>query len=109
MKKVWFVALLLIVAASSCVKKERETPKISQTSTNLYKMEEGFVDCNGVMIYYKTLGKGEPLMIVHGGPGASHEYLLPYLLPLARTNKLIFIDERGSGRSSGLEDPSGYT
>src|SRR5262249_48205718 len=75
----------------------------------LYKMEEGFVDANGVMIYYQTLGKGEPLMIVHGGPGASHDYLLPYLLPLARTNKLVFIDERGSGRSSGLEDPSGYT
>jgi proline iminopeptidase len=109
MKKVWLVALLLVVAVSSCVKKERETPRISPTSTNLYKMEEGFVDASGVMIYYKTLGKGAPLMIVHGGPGASHDYLLPYLLPLARTNKLIFIDERGSGRSSGLEDPSGYT
>jgi len=33
----------------------------------------------------------------------------PYLLPLARHNKLIFIDERGSGRSQNLEDASGYT
>jgi len=39
------------------------------------------------------------LMIVHGGPGASHEYLLPYLLPLMRTSRLIFIDERASGRA----------
>jgi proline iminopeptidase len=109
MKTIWLVPLLLVMALPGCVTTDRETPKISQTSTNLYKMEEGFVDANGVMIYYKTLGKGEPLMIVHGGPGASHDYLLPYLLPLARTNKLIFIDERGSGRSSGLEDPSGYT
>jgi proline iminopeptidase len=61
------------------------------------------------MIYYKTLGRGAPLVIVHGGPGASHDYFLPYLLPLARHNKLIFIDERGSGRSQKLEDPSGYT
>src|SRR5260370_11781737 len=48
-------------------------------------------------------------MIVHGGPGASHDYLLPHLLPLARTNKLIFIDERGSGRSEKLEDTTQYT
>ncbi len=48
-------------------------------------------------------------MIVHGGPGASHDYFLPYLLPLARHNRLIFIDERGSGRSEKLDDPSGYT
>ena len=67
------------------------------------------MDANGVMIYYKILGRGEPLMIVHGGPGASHDYFLPYLLPLAQHNKVIFIDERGSGRSQELEDPSGYT
>lgn len=48
-------------------------------------------------------------MIVHGGPGASHDYLMPYLLPLARTNQIIFIDERGSGRSEKLEDASQYT
>lgn len=72
-------------------------------------MQEGFVDANGVLIYYMTVGHGSPLMIVHGGPGASHDYFLPYLLPLARHNKLIFIDERGSGKSEKLEDVSKYT
>jgi len=72
-------------------------------------MEEGFVDANGVLIYYKILGRGAPLMIVHGGPGASHDYLLPYLLPLARRHRLIFIDERGSGRSERLENAALYT
>jgi proline iminopeptidase len=76
---------------------------------NVYPSQDGFVDLNGVMIYYVALGRGEPLLIVHGGPGASHDYFLPYLLPLARHNRLIFIDERGSGRSQKLEDPSGYT
>src|SRR6266481_4997611 len=69
----------------------------------------GCVDAHGVLIYYKILGRGAPLVIVHGGPGASHDYLLPYLLPLARTNRLVFIDERGSGRSQKLEDASKYT
>jgi len=76
---------------------------------SVYAVQEGFVDANGVMIYYKTLGRGEPLVILHGGPGASHDYFLPYLLPLARHNRLVFIDERGSGRSQKLENPKGYT
>jgi proline iminopeptidase len=82
---------------------------VGQTSAAVYPQQEGFVDAHGVMIYYKILGRGEPLLIVHGGPGASHDYFLPYLLPLARHNQLVFIDERGSGRSEKLEDPSGYT
>ena len=67
------------------------------------------MDRHGALIYYKAVGHGAPLMIVHGGPGASHEYLLPYLLPLMRTSRLIFIDERGSGRSSKFEDTKQYT
>jgi len=75
----------------------------------VYPIREGFVDANGVMIYYMSTGHGQPLVILHGGPGASHDYFLPYLLPLARYNRIIFIDERGSGRSQKLEDRSGYT
>jgi proline iminopeptidase len=74
-----------------------------------YPMREGFIDAHGVLIYYMTVGRGAPLLIVHGGPGASHDYFLPYLLPLARHNRLVFIDERGSGKSQILEDPQGYT
>lgn len=74
-----------------------------------YPMHEGWVDARGVMIYYVTVGRGAPIVIVHGGPGATHDYFLPYLLPLARRNKLVFIDERGSGKSGRLEDPAGYT
>lgn len=81
----------------------------AQASSNVYPIEEGFVDANGVMIYYTTIGHGTPLLIVHGGPGASHDYFLPNLYLLARHNKLIFIDERGSGRSPKLDDPKQYT
>jgi len=77
--------------------------------SNLYYMQEGFVDSHGALIYYKSIGQGAPLVIVHGGPGATHDYLLPHLLPLMRTSRLVFIDERGSGHSSKLEDPKQYT
>ena len=101
MPAVLSLVFLTVVAAA------QSAPQAS--TANVFPQQEGFVDANGVMIYYKILGRGEPLMIVHGGPGASHDYFLPYLLPLARRHKLIFIDERGSGRSQKLEDPAGYT
>jgi proline iminopeptidase len=99
-------ASLLPIAAQQSTAKP--APSAAQPSS-VYPVQEGFVDAHGVLIYYTTIGRGAPLLIVHGGPGASHDYFLPYLLPLARHNKLIFIDERGSGRSEKLEDPTGYT
>ena len=98
----------VILACAACARTQVSAPA-SGTPTPVLKVEEGFVDAGGALVYYKTVGNGPPLVLLHGGPGASHDYLLPYLLPLAHANRLVFIDERGSGRSERLEDPSGYT
>ena len=39
------------------------------------------------------------LLVLHGGPGASHDYMLPQMLALADEYRLIFYDQRGGGRS----------
>ena len=110
MKKSWLTILTVVISSILIFS---QSPSIKQTenvsSNNVYPIQQGFVDANGVMIYYEEFGKGKPLMILHGGPGASHDYFLPYLLPLARHNRLIFIDERGSGQSQKLEDLTQYT
>lgn len=100
MKYTFFTSLLFLFLSISI---------FSQETSSVYNIKQGFVDANGVMIYYEEFGQGEPLMIIHGGPGATHDYFLPYLLPLARNNRLIFIDERGSGKSERLEDVKMYT
>ncbi|MHB8541687.1 MAG: proline iminopeptidase-family hydrolase [Candidatus Acidiferrales bacterium] len=106
-----FCALFVtaIAAPMHAQTRRRHAPRSGANRSGVYPMHEGFVDAHGVMIYYMTVGRGAPLMILHGGPGASHDYFLPYLLPLARHNELVFLDERGSGRSQKLSDPSGYT
>src|SRR5437868_156507 len=103
--------MLLIAALTPIAYGQNSTHKSPQKSSVLpvHVVEEGFIDARGVLIYYKAIGKGQPLVILHGGPGASHDYFLPYLLPLTRTNRVVFIDERGSGHSEKLEDPSAYT
>lgn len=39
------------------------------------------------------------LLVLHGGPGAHHDYLLPQLLRLAERYDALFYDQRGGGRS----------
>jgi proline iminopeptidase len=111
MKTILFISImfLALLTAGLAQPTSHHTARSAAVHANVYPMQEGFVDAGGVLIYYKIIGRGTPLMIVHGGPGASHDYFLPYLLPLARTNKVVFIDERGSGRSEKVEDVSRYT
>ncbi len=39
------------------------------------------------------------MLMLHGGPGAHHDYLLPQMLQLATSHRLLFYDQRGGGRS----------
>jgi proline iminopeptidase len=103
-----FISLFVIIVNAQTEGEHHQT-KSEVLNNSVLQIEEGYIDANGVLIYYKIFGKGKPLLIVHGGPGASHDYFLPYLIPLARNNRLIFIDERGSGKSQKLEDVTAYT
>lgn len=50
------------------------------------------------------------MVVLHGGPGADHEYLRPGFDALARGRQLIFYDQRGGGRSPAPRDaPVGWT
>lgn len=108
MPKKWFILLIVAVLLTLACGETPEKKGLWEKK-DVYISQEGYVDANGVLIYYKIMGKGHPLLVLHGGPGASHDYFLPYLLPLMRNNRLVFIDERGSGRSQKLEDPKLYT
>lgn len=78
------------------------------TSVNVFsqshKTEEGYKDIYGTKLYYKTIGEGEPILIVHGGPGLEHSYFLPHFNELAKEHKLIFFDLRGHGKSDANLD-----
>jgi proline iminopeptidase len=105
------LALVLVWTATlSCFGAQATENGPKKTSgVSILKIEEGYVAVQGVFIYYKSFGSGPPLFILHGGPGGSHDYFLPHLVPLARKNRLVFIDERGGGKSLKLENPAEYT
>ena len=69
--------------------------------------EEGFTTSTAVPLYWVKYGqpsapsgKGPPkLLVLHGGPGADHRYMLPQMLHLGERYDLVFYDQRGGGLS----------
>jgi proline iminopeptidase len=53
-----------------------------------------------VQLFVREMGDGPPVIVLHGGPGASHDYLRPTFSRLADEFHLYFYDQRGGGRSS---------
>lgn len=70
-------------------------------------------ETTGVPLYWCRYGQpgATPMIVLHGGPGAHHDYLLPQLLSLAALGagfELVFYDQRGGGRSK-TDDPTPIT
>jgi proline iminopeptidase len=63
--------------------------------------ESGFTRTTAMPLYWARYGpSGAPILLVlHGGPGAHHDYLLPQMLELADAYELVFYDQRGGGQS----------
>jgi proline iminopeptidase len=64
----------------------------------------------GVALFARWVGDGGPTIVtLHGGPGASHEYLRPQFDALALGRTLLYYDQRGGGRSDVPRDaPLGW-
>ncbi len=66
--------------------------------------KEGYKKVNGIELFYQSIGVGEPLIVLHGGPGMDGSYFHPFIDPLGETFKIINYDQRASGKSSGISD-----
>src|SRR3954462_11687584 len=69
--------------------------------------ESGFTSSTPIPLYWARYGRaGAPaVLVLHGGPGAHHDYLLPQLLELADMRELVFYDQRGGGKSRTDDRP----
>ncbi len=61
---------------------------------------------DGYRLFVEEVGDGFPLVVLHGGPGMDHTMFRPYLDGLGDEFRLLYVDERGQGRSERLTDPS---
>lgn len=61
---------------------------------------DGYIPLDCGSIYYRDIGQGRPIIVLHGGPSFDHTYLLPEMDLLAETFRLIYYDQRGRGKST---------
>jgi L-proline amide hydrolase len=72
--------------------------------------DEGFIEWDGHRTWYRSEGElggigPVPLVIVHGGPGAAHDYLEPIAELASRAGRpCVLYDQLGCGRSDHLPE-----
>ncbi|HET9659653.1 MAG TPA: proline iminopeptidase-family hydrolase [Thermomicrobiales bacterium] len=75
----------------------------------LARATEGFIETPEGKVWYQTVGEGEPLLLLHGGPGATSTYL-EALMALADDGfQVVRYDQLGSGKSEQPDDTSLWT
>jgi proline-specific peptidase len=75
---------------------------------------EGFVSFRGYKVWYRVVGDREaagrlPLLCLHGGPGATHDYLEPLEAMAGSGRRVIFYDQLGAGNSDHPHNPAMWT
>jgi proline iminopeptidase len=65
---------------------------------------EGFLVLPRARIRYRVLGRGEPIVLLNGGPTLPFDYFLPWVEPLAERHRLVLFDPAGAGASTDAAD-----
>lgn len=65
-----------------------------------------YIPADDTFLFVRKIGSGDPVVVVHGGPGLNHHYLLPYMDALANKHELIYFDQRYCGESEANLDTS---
>jgi proline iminopeptidase len=102
LKMIVLLSVGFLLFTSSVVHGETPTVQVATTDGVQYVTLE-----NGYKVWTKRVGTGIPILTLHGGPGATHEYLkiLGDILP-SQGFQVIFYDQLGSGLSDKPTDVS---
>jgi len=93
--RVALAALVLIAVLSGAGPVRAQTPATDSAPA----LSDGSFERDGVRLYFRTQGAGEPLVLLSGGPGIDVDYLFPLGELLPKTYRLIYLEQRGTGRS----------
>ena len=95
--------LLVVVLLSSFLVSGKASLKTADISRILYFEQPSYVNANEIDIAYKTLGKGDPLLLIMGYASTMESWDLEFIKKLAENYQLILFDNRGIGNTSSDE------
>jgi proline iminopeptidase len=93
------ITLALALAAASALVAAASRPAVAVQQGGL-AVREVMVPAGNAPLYARDTGRGQPIIVLHGGPDFDHTYLLPDLDRLADGYRLLYYDQRGRGRSA---------
>jgi proline iminopeptidase len=99
--------LILAVLASACTspRSGSDVPAAAKRAAS----REGHVPAGTAELYFREVGHGQPMIVLHGGPDFDQSYLLPDMDRLSDSFRLIYYDQRGRGRSADGVQPEDVT
>lgn len=70
-------------------------------------VKEDYLDLPDGKLWYRINGSGSntPILVLHGGPGAAHDYLDSLVDLASSSRRVIFYDQMGCGHSDRPDDP----
>jgi len=95
--RVLFVGVMLAQVAVAVFLPE---PARSQQAREELGPSESRVRVDSTSLYVRTIGQGQSVIVLHGGPDFDHRYFLPDLDRLGDSFRLIYYDQRGRGKSA---------
>lgn len=63
------------------------------------QFQTGKIPRGGFDLYYRSLGEGQAVLLLSGGPGDDCDYLMPVASEIAKYSHAILLEQRGTGRS----------
>ena len=99
--------LVTLLASVVAARAEQQWLTLPATPSLPKPTQSGYAPVNGIRIWYATFGRGEPVLLLHGGL-ANSSYWGNQVPPLARHYRVVVMDSRGHGRSTRDERPYGY-
>jgi pimeloyl-ACP methyl ester carboxylesterase len=99
--------LLVLLASYAAARAEQQWLTLPPTPNLPKPAQSGYAPVNGIRIWYATFGRGEPVVLLHGGL-ANSNYWGNQVPALARSYRVIVMDSRGHGRSTHDDRPYGY-
>jgi pimeloyl-ACP methyl ester carboxylesterase len=101
-----FIALLVTVSVATA-SAAPQWLSLPPTPTLPKAAQSGLAPVNGVKVWYAVYGRGEPVILLHGGL-ANANYWGHQVRALQRHYQVIVMESRGHGRSSRNQEPYGY-
>lgn len=101
-----FAALLVAVSVNAAYAAPRWL-NLPPTPTLPKAAQSGLAPVNGIKVWYAMFGRGEPVLLLHGGL-ANANYWGHQVRALQRHYQVIVMESRGHGRSTRNQEPYGY-